>query len=74
MCVLMIYDPALGKTREQRAFGKDAKGVSTAISRSKESRKSHFGMYDGRRASYGRYQVADTASDAMDKSQTRNNK
>jgi hypothetical protein len=70
----MIYDPALGKTREQRALGRDAKGVSTAISRSKESRKSHFGMYDGRRASYGRYQVADTASDAMDKSQTRNNK
>ena len=70
----MIYDPALGKTREQRAFGRDAKGVSTAISRSKESRKSHFGMYDGRKASYGRYQVADTASDAMDKSQTRNNK
>lgn len=70
----MIYDPAAGKTREQRAFGKDAKGVSTHISRSKESRKSHFGMYDGRRASYGRYQVADTASDAMDKSQTRNNK
>jgi hypothetical protein len=74
MCVPMIYDPALGKTREQRAFGRDAKGVSTAISRSKESRKSHFGIYDGRRASYGRYQVADTASDAMDKSQTRNNK
>jgi hypothetical protein len=70
----VIYDPAAGKSRADRAFGETRKGVSTGTSRSKESRKTHFGIYDGRRASYGRYQVADTASDAMDKSQTRNNK
>jgi hypothetical protein len=69
----MIYDPALGRTREQRALGRDAKGVNTDISRSKETRKVHRGMYDGRRASYGRYQVGAMATDAMDKSQTRNN-
>jgi hypothetical protein len=66
----MIYDPATGKTREQRAFGKDAKGVSTGSGRSKAflgKRKVAKGMYEGPRASYGRYQVGDTASDAVNK-------
>ena len=66
----MIYDPATGKTREQRAFGKDAKGVSTGSGRSKAflgKRKVEKGMYSGPRASYGRYQVGDTASDAVNK-------
>ena len=73
-CVLkMIYDPALGKTREQRAFGKEAKGangVSTGSARSKAfigNRKVEKGMWSGPRASYGRYQVGDTASDAVNK-------
>jgi len=70
-CVLkMIFDPALGKTREQRAFGKDAKGVSTGPARSKAFlgvRKVEKGMWSGPRASYGRYQVGDTATDAINK-------
>lgn len=66
----MIYDPATGKTREQRAFGNTRNGVSTGSGRSKAfmgKRKVAKGMYDGPRASYGRYQVGDTASDAINK-------
>ena len=66
----VIYDPAPGKTREQRAFGKDAKGVSTGSARSKAFlgvRKVERGMYSGPRASYGRYQVSETATDAINK-------
>jgi hypothetical protein len=61
-----MFDPALGKTREERAFGKDAK-----TKRAKEfygTRKVERGMYSGRKASYGRYQVSETATDALNKS------
>lgn len=67
-----MFDPAVGKTREERAFGKNAK-----TRRAQEfygTRKVEPGMYAGPRASYGRYQVSDTASDALDKSRRGNNK
>lgn len=58
----VIYDPALGKTRDQRAFGGDERAKSFM-----GTRKIEPGMYGGPRASYGRYQVSEQASDILNK-------
>lgn len=64
----MIYDPALGKNKEQRAFGEFAKGVGTRSSRAKEfygTRSIQGGIYGGVRPSFGRYQVSEQATDML---------
>ena len=68
----MIYDPALGKTRAERAFGNDVdvKGVRTERSRAKAfygTRNVEPNMYGGPRGSYGRYQVSEQASDILNR-------
>lgn len=65
---MVIYDPALGRNKEQRAFGEFAKGVRTGSARSKEfygMRVSNQRIFSGPRNSVGVYQVADAASDVI---------
>lgn len=66
----MIYDPALGKTKPERAFGNDVlmPGVRTRGSRRKEFTYVARDQYGAPKPSKGRYQVADTASDAINPS------
>lgn len=64
----MIYDPAYGKNKEQRALGEFAKGVGTGPSRAKEfygTRSIQGGIYGGVRPSFGRYQVSEQATDML---------
>lgn len=68
----MIYDPALGKTKAERAFGNDVdmKGVRTEKSRSKAfygTRMIEKNMYGAPKTSYGRYQVSEQASDILNR-------
>jgi hypothetical protein len=74
----MINDPAVGRNKAQRAFGKDAPGVNTTKkpsskakdkrSRVNEFRNIHLGQFDGPRPSYGRYNVSEQASDILNRS------
>lgn len=60
-----IKDPAVGRTREERAFGE---GVRTGSSRAKEfygTRSIQGGIYGGVRPSFGRYQVSEQATDML---------
>lgn len=60
-----MFDPAVGKTREERAFGKNS--TSKRAQEFYGTRKVNTGMYNGPRASYGRYQVSEQATDAIKK-------
>jgi hypothetical protein len=68
-----MKDPALGRTRAERALGEhlDPKKKSTQMkpkrSRVNEFRVVHVGQYDGPRASYGRYNVSEQASDILNR-------
>ena len=66
MKISQMFDPALGKTREERAFGKDAN--SKRAQEFYGTRKVEKGMYSGPRQSVGRYQVSSQATDALNKS------
>jgi hypothetical protein len=69
-----MRDPALGKTRAERALGethpkaKKKKNEDTKKSRLNEFRVIHGGQYDGPRSSYGRYNVSEQASDLLNRS------
>jgi hypothetical protein len=74
-----MRDPALGRTRSERALGeghpkrkaaaKKATPLKSQTKRSKveELRVVHNGQYDGPKASYGRYNVSKTASDGLNR-------
>ena len=64
----MIKDPALGRTKAERALGKE--GVRTDGSRSKQfygTRVINTRIFSGPRNSYGTYSVSDQAMDAIRK-------
>ena len=70
-----MKDPALGRTRAERALGeqhpkakKTKKEPSAKRSRLNEFRVVHVGQYDGPRPSYGRYNVSEQASDLLNRS------
>lgn len=70
-----MNDPALGRTRAQRALGEghpNAKKKPTELkakrSRLNEFRVVHVGQYDGPRPSYGRYNVSEQAGDLLNRS------
>jgi hypothetical protein len=70
-----MKDPAVGRSRAQRALGEEypnAKKKPTELkakrSRLNEFRVVHVGQYDGPRASYGRYNVSEQASDLLNRS------
>ena len=68
-----MKDPALGRTRAERALGesldpkKKSKQMKAKRSRLNEFRVVHHGQYDGPRASYGRYNVSEQASDILNR-------
>jgi len=78
-----MKDPAVGRTRSERALGeghpkrkKKAAIKKTAKtpfkgqnkkSKVEELRVIHNGQYDGPKASYGRYNVSKTASDGLNR-------
>lgn len=68
-----MHDPALGRSRAERAgFGvnteKKASSKKAKRSRVNEFRNIHIGMFDGPRPSYGRYNVSEQASDILNRS------
>jgi hypothetical protein len=74
----LLVDPATGRSRAERAFGKDApkKGVNTKkapaskkrLNKSNTKRVNKLGMFDGPRPSYGKYNVSEQASDILNRS------
>lgn len=68
-----MKDPALGPTREERAFGElgntpKKKTLKAVRSRVDEFRNINNGMFAGPRPTYGRYNVSEQASDILNKS------
>ena len=70
-----MNDPALGRSRAQRALGenhpkakKKPAEVKAKRSRLNEFRVVHVGQYDGPRPSYGRYNVSEQAGDLLNRS------
>ena len=70
-----MNDPALGRSRAQRALGENhpkSKKKPTVLketrSRLNEFRVVHVGQYDGPKASYGRYNVSEQAGDLLNRS------
>lgn len=72
-----MNDPALGRTRAQRALGethpkakkkKKTTELKATRSRLNEFRAVHVGQYDGPRPSYGRYNVSEQAGDLLNRS------
>lgn len=64
-----MKDPAVGRTRAERALGTAKKGVKTKKKASvKDKRKTSKGIFDGPRPSYGRYNVSEQASDILNRS------
>ena len=76
-----MKDPALGRSRAERALGefknkgqKAPDGVSAkkplkqTRSRLNEFRVVHVGQYDGPRPSYGRYNVSEQSADILNRS------
>lgn len=57
-----MKDPAVGRTRAERALGENLRP-----SRSQDFRMAHTGQYDGPKASYGRYNVSEQASDIFNR-------
>ena len=69
-----MNDPALGRTRAQRALGeghpndkKKPAELKQKRSRLNEFRVVHVGQYDGPRPSYGRYNVSEQAGDLLNR-------
>lgn len=66
---MVMKDPAWGRTRAERALG-----VSTNGSRVKEFRMINNGMFSAPRQLIGRYSIAATAMDAVNKARPKDNK
>lgn len=69
-----MKDPAVGRTRAQRALGEGhpkAKRKPAELkpkrSRLNEFRVIHHGQYDGPRPTYGRYNVSEQAGDLLNR-------
>lgn len=69
-----MKDPALGRTRAERALGefapkakKKEKTLPAKRSRLNEFRVINGGMFDGPKPSYGRYNVSEQASDILNR-------
>lgn len=69
-----MKDPAVGRTRAERALGeshpkakKKPAELKAKRSRLNEFRVIHHGQFDGPRPSYGRYNVSEQASDVLNR-------
>lgn len=77
-----MKDPALGRTRAQRALGeaypkkgvkskKSASSKKKAVRNTNDTRRNSNGIFDGPRPSYGRYNVSEQAQDVLNRSLNR---
>lgn len=76
-----MKDPAVGRSRAQRALGEAyPKGVKSkksspskkkAVRKTDDTRRNSNGMFDGPRPSYGRYNVSEQAQDVLNRSLNR---
>jgi hypothetical protein len=74
-----MKDPAVGKSRAQRALGEAYKGANTkksaskkkAVRKTNDTRRNSNGLFDGPRPSYGRYNVSEQAQDVLNRSLNR---
>jgi len=71
-----VKDPAWGRSRAERALGENITEKKSRTkktppvekrSRLNEFRVIHVGQYDGSKASYGRYNVSEQASDLLNR-------
>ena len=69
-----MHDPAVGRSRAERALGehmpgkkKTKKEPAPKRSRVNEFRVIQSGMFDGPKPSYGRYNVSEQASDVLNR-------
>lgn len=63
-----MYDPALGPTRQMRAFGEtlNPDGTKKIIkNQNNNTRMRATGMFSGRRGGYGQYNVSEQAQDVL---------
>lgn len=70
-----MKDPAVGRTRAERALGEHTPGKKKSKAQLKAPRSqvndirvAHMGQFDGVRASYGRYNVSEQAQDVLNRS------
>ena len=70
-----MKDPALGRSRAERALGeahpnkkKKPSEIKEVRSRINDFRMAHTGQYDGPKASYGRYNVSEQSADILNRS------
>lgn len=70
-----MKDPAVGRSRAERALGehhpkskKKSKELKPKRSRVNEFRVIHHGQFDGPRPSYGRYNVSEQSADILNRS------
>mgnify|MGYP003342245652 FL=1 len=68
-----VKDPAVGRTRAERAFGpktkaKKAKVKAKPVNKAKNIRNKNVGMFSGPRPSYVPYNVSEQASDILNRS------
>lgn len=66
-----MKDPALGRTKAERAFGADAPKkteIKEKRSRLNEFRAVNIGQFDGPNPSYGRYNVSEQSADILNRS------
>ena len=74
-----MKDPAVGRSKAERAGFAPKKGVKTkkkpAAKRSTDDiRRNSNGIFDGPRPSYGRYNVSEQAQDVLNRSLNRRTK
>lgn len=65
-----MKDPALGRSRAERALGEftPKNKVKKKPSRAQDFRMANTGQYDGPKASYGRYNVGQNSADMLNRS------
>jgi len=78
-----MKDPALGRSRAERALGeaypkkkgvkskKSASSKKKAVRKTNDIRRNSNGIFDGPRPSYGRYNVSEQAQDVLNRSLNR---
>lgn len=63
-----MKDPAVGRSRAERAFGPKKKAVKKKAPSSKGTRNKNVGMFSGPRPSYVPYNVSEQSKDILNRS------
>jgi hypothetical protein len=63
-----MKDPAVGRTRAERAFGPDKKTKKKPLNKAKNVRNQNVGQFSGPRPNYVPYNVSEQAQDILNRS------